>query len=58
MFLSIYQMLLPAGTANILDRKQPHKMQGYLKLPLNYKEANTALEMACNSQNNRLINVT
>jgi len=51
-------MLLPAGTANILDRKQPHKMQGYLKLPLNYKEANTALEMACNSQNNRLINVT
>lgn len=58
MILGIYQMMLPAGTANILDIKQPDMEQGYLKLPLNHKETNTALEIVCNPQNSKLINVT
>lgn len=51
-------MMLPAHTANILDIKQPHEEQGYLKLPLNHKEENTPLKIVCNPQNSKLINVT
>lgn len=56
--LGIYQMMFLASIANTLDIRQPLREQGYLKLPLNHKEANIALEITCNPQNQCHLNVT